>query len=208
MQSNYDKQAQNARALFVTYDQREMIEKHGLEHDDDYLYLTFIGDRYRISRETGEIFREAGEWETCGDYNVVMTLYDVLCFPQTTPRLSHEWCALRGLQATINSPNPDIFSRKYANAFAGHGDRLWRACRKLGGQQAEIAAGADVYCQFDVFPFFPVQFRFWDADDEFPAAIQLLWDKNSLAFMHFETLYYVMLPLLDKLLALFREERP
>ena len=209
MESNYAKQAEMARELFLKYEQDEMIEKFHLEHDEDYLYLLFIGDKYRILRETGAVEREdadAGQYVSCSDFNVVMTIYDVLCYSKETPELAHEWCPLHGLQITMSSPSADKFNQKYANAFAGKIDRLQEICRSLGGIQPEISAGADVCWQFNLFEFFPLQFRFWDEDDEFPAKIQLLWDRNSLKFMHFETLYYAMGHLMNRLLALMVPE--
>ena len=205
-QSNYNKQMQSARAIFLTCDQGEMIRRYGLAHDGAYLYLTFIGDGFRISRTDGgvEVSDGAGGFVPCGDFNTVMTLYDVLGHPAGTPRLAGAWCPLHGLQVTMSSPSDGTFTQRYADAFAGHADRLAGACRALGGTALEIAAGADAAVRLDLFPFFPVQFRFWDADDEFPAKIQLLWDRNALQFMHFETLYYAMGALLEKLLAAFR----
>lgn len=55
-----------------------------------------------------------------------------------------------------------------------------------------------------MFSFFPVAFRFWEGDEEFSPVITLLWDKNSLDFMHFETLYYVMNHLLERLKEVIR----
>ena len=52
-----------------------------------------------------------------------------------------------------------------------------------------------------MFPFLPVQLRFWDADEEFPAQLRFLWDRNTLKFLHFETVYYVIGHLLGKLAA-------
>lgn len=205
MESNYDKTVRVAQGLFLEYDQEEMAAKYGLEHDEDYLYLTFIADRYRISRQSGavEVLTPSGP-ESCTDYDIVMSLYDALCYPEGTPQLAYEWCQLNSLQATMSSPGTDTFTQKTANAFAGKVERLRQACQLLGGTEPAISAGADVYCQFDVFPFFPLQFRFWDADDEFPAQIRLLWDRNALQFMHFETLYYVMGALLNKLKSVFQ----
>ena len=98
-----------------------------------------------------------------------------------------------------------FIDQTYTIAFAGKAEALRQACQRLGGTGLQ-AAGADVYCRFELFPFFPLQFRFWDADDEFPAQIRPLWDRNSLQFMHFETLYYVMGAFLGKLLRLFHSE--
>lgn len=205
MQSNYEKQAGMARELFLKYNQRDIIEKYHLEHDENYLYLRFIGDRYRIRRETGEmevLDPAADVYESCGDFNVVMSVFDVLCYSEETPGLSGEWCSLHNLQVTMSSPNADVFNQKYADAFAGHTELLREACRSLGGVPEPLSAGADICCRMELFAFFPIQFRFWDADEEFPAKIQLLWDRNSLKFMHFETLYYVMGHLMKKLTAL------
>lgn len=203
MESNYTKQVYMARELFMRYDQSVLIDRYGLENDGDYLYIIFFGDRYRIERAGGkvEVCTAPGQFALCEDYNIVMTIYDVLCHPQGKPELSGEWGPLYGLQATMSSPSADIFVQKYADIFAGQADLLWRACERTGGKKIPVAAGADVYWQFEVFPFFPLQFRFWDRDEEFPAQIRLLWDRNSLKFMHFETLYYVIGHLMKKLLA-------
>ena len=132
------------------------------------------------------------------DYNIVMTLYDILCYSAETPVLSYEWVPLANLQVT-SSPSADKFTQKYADTFSGKTDLLWKTCQEIGGRRPNITAGADVCWEFDLFPFFPVQFRYWDQDEEFPAQIRLLWDKNSLKFMHFETLYYAMHILLETL---------
>lgn len=218
MESNYDKQVKMARDLFLKYDQEKMIERCDVEHDENYLYLDFIGDRYRISRTSGRVEclcgsagreecpkKTADEYVPCDNFNVVMTLYDALGYPKEKPRLAHEWCTLANLQAT-SSPSANIFNQKYADAFAGRTDRLLQVCKKIGGTQPQITAGADVCWQFDIFPFFPLQFRFWDRDEEFPAQIQLLWDRNALQFLHFETLYYLMGVLMNKLAAIAASE--
>jgi hypothetical protein len=41
-----------------------------------------------------------------------------------------------------------------------------------------------------LFDFLPVRFSFWEADEDFPAEIRVLWDTNVQSFMHFETLFY------------------
>ena len=40
---NYEKQVYTGRKLFLKYDQDKLIEKYGLKHDEEYLYLKYIG---------------------------------------------------------------------------------------------------------------------------------------------------------------------
>lgn len=193
MAGNYDKQVLLSRELFLKYDQQNLIEKYQLDSDDNYIYLPLLNRIFRISRMTGMVQEQDQE---CMDYNIVMTLYDVLCYSKETPHLSHEWVPLANLQIT-SSPNAGIFTQRYADAFSGKTDLLWKVCQEIGGRRPEVTAGADVCWEFDFFPFFPIQFRYWDKDDEFPPQIKLLWDKNALKFMHFETIYYAMHVLLE-----------
>ena len=36
---NYEKQVYTGRELFLKYNQDKLIEKYGLKHDEEYLYL-------------------------------------------------------------------------------------------------------------------------------------------------------------------------
>ena len=40
---NYEKQVYIGRELFLKYDQDKLIKKYGLKHDEEYLYLKYIG---------------------------------------------------------------------------------------------------------------------------------------------------------------------
>ena len=45
--SNYEKMKDQMAEVFLQYDQEKMIQKFELEHDKSYLYLYFIGRKYR-----------------------------------------------------------------------------------------------------------------------------------------------------------------
>ena len=45
-----------------------------------------------------------------------------------------------------------------------------------------------------------VLLRFWEADDEFPAQLQFLWDRNSMRYLTYETSFYTHGAILDRLL--------
>ena len=39
---------------------------------------------------------------------------------------------------------------------------------------------------------FPLILRFWEADEEFPASLQALVDRNTLDFLRYETLMFAL----------------
>ena len=76
------------------------------------------------------------------------------------------------------------------------GEKADRACRALHGIPQPKG---DVAYQLALFPFLPVLLRFWDADEDFPASLQVLLDKNTLNFIHYETLMYALSHLMRRL---------
>ncbi len=200
MESNYEKQVLRARTLFLQYDQDVMINKLRLKADAEYLYLTLLDRTYRIERKSGkvEVRKQAG-FTVCLDYQVVMILYDILCHSKERPVLSGTWRGLSSLQITHSSPPADRFTAPFGRVFSGKIQKLDAACKELKGKKLSTPASADVCYQIPLFSFYPVIFQFWDGDEEFPPKIMLLWDEHSLDFLNFETLYYVMGHLLERL---------
>ena len=118
--------------------------------------------------------------------------------------MAGEFVALRSL-APFQGSAPTLgcgFFDAEARVFDGHGAALAVACAALGAQP--LAKG-DVAGVLPLFPVFPVGFRFWESDDEFPASIQVLFDRNALAFMHYETLWYAASVVIRRLSELVSE---
>ena len=198
-ESNYDKMARQVRSDFLTYDQGAMIRDFGLGHDEAYLYLPFCGLDYRIDRKSGAVEGSGDGFQTRfpAGYNEVMAIYDALSRAGRPHRLSGRFAPIQSLPGTgYTSRVGGDFLSPWARAFAGRTADLSRACAFLGG----IPEGrGDVACRLAVFPFLPVRFQFYDADDEFPAQVQLLWDENTLDFVYFETTFFIASHLLTRL---------
>ncbi len=190
MCGNFDQMSEDARKLFLTCDQEQLIRKFGLAHTEEYLTIRFLNREYQIDRLSGNIVcpdtgRPAGNDET-------MAVYDMLCYSRgqnSLPALSGEWQSLSGLGGIIGASHTQnrLFTEKMLAPLSGRLDQLREACVILGGQPSK---GADVSYILPVFDFFPAWMEFWDGDDEFPPNIQFLWDKNALQFVHYETLWY------------------
>ena len=200
MESNYEKQVYMGREYFLKYDQNMLIKKYGLEYDKEYLYLKYIGTEYRIHRADGAIeYKNGQKWKMCKEYTIVMTIYDLLCYSgeETVPSLTGQWQPVAGFATAGSSPSAEVFAKKYEKVFTGKAEKIRQACSYLGGIQQPRLAGADLTFEMPVVSYFSVLFQYWDADEEFPAKILILWDKVSMSYLHFETTYYLQGDLLE-----------
>jgi hypothetical protein len=202
--SNYDLQVDIGRKIFLEYDQERLIRKFSLQWDESWIYLTYMNIPCRLHRATGRIDEmAAAQWIECRNFSTVMTIYDLLCHHKgdTAPGLFHQWCTV-GTFVVTGVTDTGTFTKKAAAKFDGHLEELKAACDKLGGIQEKRMAGADITCRIPVTHFFPVLLQFWEGDDEFPAKLQLMWDRNAISFLHFETTFYLQGDLIERLIDL------
>ena len=207
---NYDKQVDIGRKIFMEYDQDLLIRKFRLEADEDWIFLTYLNTPCRISRWSGQIDELLdGAWRECRDFGTVMTIYDLLCHHKgnIAPSLAGEWCTVGSFIVT-GVQNTGTFTQKYAALFDGRLEELKAACARLGGTLEKRVAGADVTCRIPVTPFFPVLLQFWEGDDEFPPKLMLLWDRNSMEYLHFETTFYLQGDIAQRLICCMNQEEP
>jgi len=204
--SNYEQMKLQMQDYFLNYDQETMIRRFALEHDADYLYLRFVGRMYRVNRKTGKAewsedgFVSAGE----SDYNEAMSIYDVLCCSKENCCLSGNFVSVNNLPGIVAGARSGsgMFDGS-AKFFDGKTELLCRACQRLGGQAVEQG---DVGFRLNVFDFLPLELRFWESDDEFPPSLNLLWDRNLLDYIHYETSYFIAGHLMRRLKELMQEE--
>lgn len=198
--SNYEKMKNSVNDSFLQYDQENMIRKFSLRYDSDYLYIAFIDHIYRINRHTGVIHWSDDHFQTShnANYNEVMTIYDVLCYSKENCHLAHEFVNLSSLSTvrTGNLTANDSFFQRTADSFNQKTSALRHACKNLSGKP--LPKG-DVAYELQLFSFLPVILRFWEADEEFPASLQILVDKNTLDYMHYETLMFALSHLFDRI---------
>lgn len=202
MISNYEKQVDIGKEWFLKYEQEPLAEKFHLNMDETWIYLTYLGRPYRIERATGTVLERNQEvYQECRSYETVMTIYDMLFHSKERelPPLGGKWMPVANFAAAGASPSTDTFTRKYADCFSGKTEELKAACVKLGGEIKARLAGADVTAEIPAFPFFPVLLQFWDGDEEFAPQVKLLWDDQTMRYLHFETTYYLQGDLLERL---------
>ena len=204
MANNYEAMKLQMRNEFLKYDQAAMIEKFGLRSDPGNLCVTFLGTEYAVDRRTGAVRSERGE----AGYNEAMTIYDVLCWSRPNCRASGQMVSmgsLSTLQSGSMKREGDGLFKRYEAAFDHRDAALAAACAKLGG----VPEGkGDVACRIPLFPFLPVMLQYWDSDDEFPASLRLFTDEKILDFMHYETVWFALSHMLERIGELMERAAP
>lgn len=187
-QDNYKIQVQQAKQLFLTYDQQELIDRCHLRHDEEYFYITFLHSPYRICRRTGDMQRQqAGQWVDANSHNEVMTILDWLCDSRPDRYITGRWINLvthghyfhRGLQEEKADPNAVLFD--------GNPEGFSRACRALGGERMP---GADLAYAIELVDGLRILVQLWHGDEEFPPNLRCLWDENTGRYLRYETTWF------------------
>lgn len=198
MRNNYDLQMQAAARAFLTYDAEKLAAVFSLEKDDTALYLSILRVPHRVLLQDGSVERKKdSSWLPAG-FDTAMTVYDLLANPNGYPVLAHEWCAhtsFHAVQGGTLQSSLMIHPEQSARAFDGLSE-LRRTCAACGGQETP---GGDFSSVLPVFACLPVLLRYWEADEEFPAQLQFLWDRNTCRYLRYETTYYLTATILQLL---------
>ena len=181
---NYAIQADQARLRFLTYDQNSMPA----EKDGDFLYLTFCGCPYRVSRSDGHLFRKTGAgWISADSHAEVLTVFDYLCDARPDRAPAGVFVSMASLGGHVHGALAAV-SGPLERAIDRCPEAFRRACLALGG--CEAAGGGDLCFDLLLFPDLPVRLRFWHADEEFAPALDLLFDRSCLQYLRYETTWF------------------
>lgn len=200
--NNYEKVAEDSKKNFLHWDQEEIIAKTKVKADSQYIYLNFCSCPYRVNRETGSVqcmendkpLYEAG-------YSEVMGIFDFLCYSKAGAVTAGTWVTPAALTHYVGSGSGSLFPQE-AIFFDEHFEALGSALEKY-----QQFSNGDITGILPVFDSLPVVFQFWQSDDEFPPAINFLWDANTMDFLHFETAMFIQGHWVDKLIKIIKDSQ-
>ena len=191
-ESNYEITKHRMQEKFASYDMTDISREWELEMTEDSLAVELLGRKYRIDKSSGAVLWEKYGVLTEADFNVSMTLFDILT--RRRQYASGEMVSVSALSA--HTFNGSRFFSRASKSFEHRCQDLSDACRKLGG----IPYGkGDVSYLLPVFGDLNVAVSFWDSDDEFGPELSFLCDGNILAFMHFETVMFLLSHIAERL---------
>ena len=183
--SNYDRLCLDWQEKFRNMDQTQLMDTiPELKVDGPYLTLLHFGRKYGIHRVSGAI--HALEDDAPVTNNEKLNIYTLLGYCKRGARQSGTWLPFRSLRGA--GPFAPAFDRNIlqplAATFAGRVAAFQSAAQAIGGLPLQRGdAGALLYA----FACIPMQFLFWDGDDEFPAQANILFDSSATDFIHVES---------------------
>lgn len=150
--------------------------------DGSYL-LRHFARPYRYDPATGLVTAADGGYATVLQR---LNIYTLLAYCQADAVPTGRWVPFRDVPGA--GPFAPAFQRgnlePFAATFSGHADALRQAAETLGGT---FLPKGDVGFQLHAFDCIPMQFYFWDSDDEFPAQANILFDSGVGRFIHVES---------------------
>lgn len=164
-----------------------------------YLKIPDAGKLYLQDTETARPSENG--WTGKVYFNEAMVIYHLLHYVKDHPAISGTWIPNSQLdtRAARNNQREDLLLSSFCAEFTGKMDRLEVACQSMNG--IPIQTRADISYQFYAFPQVPLQLLFWDADEDFPAQVQILVDQHVTDYVHLETTGCMVSDLFEKLTA-------
>ncbi len=171
----------------------------GITVADDAVVVPYFGQPIRLTADG--LVDASGNRPDFADC-VVVCRYLIMC-PSVEPK-PKTWVAYRDFPdaGPLTVFWADTVEGAIANTFSGHVDRLRRASEQLGGMPTEMDIACDLCRRFAPLPKVPLLLIFNDADDDFPAAASLLFEKRASTYLDAESQAILGHVLVNRLVAL------
>ena len=115
-----------------------------------------------------------------------LNIYTLLGYCREGASFTGEWVPFRNVPGA--SPFAPAFDKTvlqpFAATFTGHMDALRKAAVALGGTPLPHS---DAGYLIPAFACIPMEFLFWEGDEEFPAQANILFDRGVTGFIHVES---------------------
>lgn len=184
---------------FKDYDANRISRILHLKTDDSYVYISYFQVMYRMNLTTGHLEKEMdGQWTERLYFNETMSIYHLFEYVKDQPVVSGSWVPGYSLYggATRNTSQNDPLFDSFTKRFEGKTEELRRACEILSGKKLDKS---DAGYQFEAFERVELQLYFWDADEDFPAQVQVLVDSMITDFLYCGTIGCLISDLFEKL---------
>ena len=196
-ESNYEKVFSYFQGEFLKLDQEAAAQKLGLFCEEDAIMIPWFGNYWRIDRNTGIITDENGN---IPDVTQRLLIMHHFCFFRMDAVHSDKWVPFRQIREAA------CFERAYKKSavdpiveyFAGKTELFEQAARALGGTPVSYGdAGFRIY----PLPQIGLTYIFYDADEEFEASCNILFESTVTWWIHPESVPTIASAATEKLIS-------
>ena len=183
--NNYDRMLLAAQQHFLDYDPQILRNRAGVVDTPTHFTTCFLGQRAEVCKADGSILLD-GEPV---DFSQTLSVLDWLCDQKENAVAANVYCSVGSLPGVyVGGSGLSMDMPKLAMAIHQNPEQFREACRKMGGTPEKTG---DMGYRLEIFPGLCVCLKFYFADEEFPPQLTLLWDRNILQFVRYETVYYI-----------------
>ena len=174
-----------ARRRFTGYDMECLISKAGVTDLGALIETRFFDRKVLISKATGEITVEGRN----ANFGETLSVFDWLCDAKADACASGAYCPVSHLSRVyVSGSGLSMTGDSVADQIQKDPERFRAICEKMGGKAVPLG---DMGYEIPIFSNLSMCLKFYFADEEFPATLNYLWDKNTLDFVRYETVYYI-----------------
>lgn len=211
--NQYKELCEKWRLIFLEMDLDAVAEKLPFLHlTEENLELNYLGIPHKISRKTGRIYN-CVTGECLEAFNDLMAIYHLFYYACEHPVVSGIWVPFREVKmaSVFDQAYHNMILKPFAESFSGKLNILKSVIEDLGYKKERYG---DMSCRIPIFgantevtedccSFCEVELimTFWDADEEYPAQANLLFDKRITDFTHPETVVILAEVALSQLLS-------
>ena len=184
-QSNYEKLCEDWRLKFMEMDRELLMKKlPEIKIEKDEMTIRHFGRKYGVSLTDGWIrpLEDEGPVRNLTKLNI----YNLFWYVKEHATYMDRWVPFRDVRNA--GPFAPAFQRNIleplALTFSGKTEELKKACRLLGGVPVKQGDSGYILKAFDCIP---MEFLFWDKDEEFEAQANILYDYSVTDFIHVES---------------------
>lgn len=182
-ESNYEKVFKHFQAYFLKREVEKIAKDLRLTIDDEYLYIPFFYELCCVTKDTGEITKKDGKQISVMDR---LTIMHHLCCYQQFAQDSDRKVPFREIReaAVFETAYNRMALEPLKETFQGKAENLIKAGIKMGGIEEKFG---DASVTLQAFPTISLTYIFWDGDEEFPAAANILFDNHITQWTHPES---------------------
>lgn len=182
---NYGKMLAAAQRRCAGYDMAALTAKPGVEDAGTYLRTSFLSQEVLITKSDCAVTVDGRP----ANFGEGLSIYDWLCDRKPYAAAAGEFCVVSSLPGVVVSGTGlSMAMPKLARQVHERPEKFQTVMESMDAKTEKLG---DMGYKLNIFPDFPMCLKFYFGDEEFPPQLTLLWDKNSLQFVRYETLYYI-----------------